>query len=751
MSISNVNSYLPFQNITPMENGTRHLIKMSNRHHQRHHKTSFLLALLVRYTYGHGSLIPAVISNHRTINAATVLLPLYTYYLPTIVTSSPLASFPAAVGLIGTAATGLDLDGSIGNNDDENNTKMGGTIYDRVLNWLQSKYSHNCGSTSGEEKGDRVQQEQCQNDEILDVTNGSDDDTKNGKEDEGTIFDLFSGWTNEKITPEQLERQKDESIADFFNMFITGRKTEKSPSSKEDEKSTNANSMSFAKDLFDTFVSMLNENKQSSGGSAAMKIVEEAQNFVIGMNNDTRTFRQTVNLLKESWINVKAAMDKSFGSLFSEQYLPPSLSSSSSLFRNPLLSLFYYLDHDESVKNPSWKRRTHRFFPSYDLRSLPALAELLYLAELAYFSSPAAIAEGLEGTGSTSSSNSDGGSNDQWVLVYAKTSASPNEPSHYVAIKKEQTRWFDSRLQVLISVRGTKELEDILTDALHDAVPYPTSTPDEDDDGNNEKTTGMAHAGIVQSGKWLVSTHIDLLKHLLSVSQKRKIQLSLVGHSLGAGVATIAAMEFNTYYGDLIDATAVGFGCPALLSRDLSDKVKPYVTTIVADTDVVPRMSGATIANKIMDVMEYDWTTRAQEDVRQLVSFLKRTVAGSWLWGSADGTSPLDAGAAFMETFLEGMRRKEGGVFGGGVRAERKEVVLVPPGECVHFYRDGSGGVSARYTPCDFFDEIDVSLTMVDDHLTPTGYYRLLLEAMRGYHADYNYRFRHDSIWRLFM
>jgi hypothetical protein len=107
-------------------------------------------------------------------------------------------------------------------------------------------------------------------------------------------------------------------------------------------------------------------------------------------------------------------------------------------------------------------------------------------------------------------------------------------------------------------------------------------------------------------------------------SQRKRIKLFLVGHSLGAGAAAIACIEFNDI--PKIEATCIGFGCPALVTKELSEKWKDKIITIVADSDCVPRMSGATLFNLLTDVSEFDWKPFAMEDVTQLVDFLAGVV-----------------------------------------------------------------------------------------------------------------------------
>ena len=79
-----------------------------------------------------------------------------------------------------------------------------------------------------------------------------------------------------------------------------------------------------------------------------------------------------------------------------------------------------------------------------------------------------------------------------------------------------------------------------------------------------------------------------------------------------------------------------------------------------------------------------------------------------------------------------------------GERAKRLTPELYPPGQCIHFYRDGFG-ISAAVTPNSYFGDIDVSRRMIDDHLFFTGYQKTLLEVMRMHTGDHHFRFDADK------
>ena len=128
---------------------------------------------------------------------------------------------------------------------------------------------------------------------------------------------------------------------------------------------------------------------------------------------------------------------------------------------------------------------------------------------------------------------------------------------------------------------------DLITDAMMEATDY-----------EYDGVQGKAHVGITRSGEYLTKRHKKLLSSLMQLSDKRKLDITLIGHSLGAGAATIAAMNMNSNQfatdigngGDVkVSANVIGFGCPALLSQNLSLMTRKFVTTVIADADVIPR------------------------------------------------------------------------------------------------------------------------------------------------------------------
>lgn len=401
-------------------------------------------------------------------------------------------------------------------------------------------------------------------------------------------------------------------------------------------------------------------------------------------------------------------------------------------------ALFYYLEHEDEVKSPSWKRRMHRFCRGIDGTKMDELNDALSLAKLSYADSVDQIREGLDKHSTP------------YDIVYCNVRSEPGKPAHFLAVQRVQPEgsYFDNsdKLHVILVTRGTKTVADAITDLLCDTEDY---------------QGGKAHSHILGSGSFIANKHRQMLLELCESSGKSSVDLLIIGHSLGAGAASIAGMEFNARKDSKIKARVIGFGCPAILSKDLAEK-SDFITTVLNDADVVPRLSGIAAANLLMNVLEFDWVPYAKRDIQSALADLQKRQP---ILFNADVVTKI---TAVVEPLLESFARDS---ITSGTK-ERLEVELVPPGKCVHLYRDGVG-FSGCYVPNTFCSEIDVSRRMIDgkcpehdsrqhrvflvlllcatvaylvlsvfaDHLLHSGYQQTLLEIERQRTGDLHFRF----------
>jgi hypothetical protein len=166
----------------------------------------------------------------------------------------------------------------------------------------------------------------------------------------------------------------------------------------------------------------------------------------------------------------------------------------------------------------------------------------------------------------------------------------------------------------------------------------------------------------------------------------------------------------------------------------LPKKYESQITTVIADADVVPRLSTATIANVLLDVMEFDWTLYARRDIAQALD--EARAAFPYLLSQSTSKSLMTLVDSMMETYIKPTIKKP--------TTDRVKPELYPPGSCVHLYKDGSG-IAGCIAPCTFFQEIDITRRMVDDHKIATGYEKYFLDLMRQYTNDHNFRFDDET------
>ena len=424
---------------------------------------------------------------------------------------------------------------------------------------------------------------------------------------------------------------------------------------------------------------------KSSSNEAVRNLIDSArENVDVGDVDDSASLEELYALFRDLWLT----LDKAFAGVVLSRFDPTAL--------------FYFLELEDEKKNPSWKRRVHRYMKGVDVRMVNDLFDALQFAHLAYACKESDIRDGLESF------------SEKYELVYYDPESKPGEPSHYLALKKGQSRWSNT-LDVILSVRGTDSIDDILTDSLGIPVEY---------------RGGKAHDGFVRSGKHIVELHKPLLEEMLRMSGKKKIKLRIYGHSLGGATGTIAGIEFND--DERFDVEAVGFGCPASLSKDLSEKYKGIITTVINDADCIPRMNCSTLANAAIAIMSYDYTPKARRDAEQALNELKNNA--SILIGESEVKLAMDLVDKAMKELIRPAILKN------DVPKSRIEPEIFPPGRCIHFYQDGRS-VSGSYAPCTFFDELDITRTMLDDHMIKRGYHRLFLELMREYHDDDHFAF----------
>jgi hypothetical protein len=187
-------------------------------------------------------------------------------------------------------------------------------------------------------------------------------------------------------------------------------------------------------------------------------------------------------------------------------------------------------------------------------------------------------------------------------------------------------------------------------------------------------------------------------------------------------------MEWNEH--DFIDVEMTGFGCPALVSKELAEGSTEHITSVIADNDCIPRLSLASLVNALLDVTQFDFTDCAKRDLEDVMDEIEM-----FLPNLLTGTMNREKIMTSLNKLLPDKKSFERGP------KERMEGILRPPGTAIHFFFDGFGITGSR-VGTDFFIEMDINRIMVHDHLFASGHNRILLENMRQHLNDNYFSFR---------
>ncbi|XP_070340271.1 diacylglycerol lipase-beta isoform X2 [Equus asinus] len=133
---------------------------------------------------------------------------------------------------------------------------------------------------------------------------------------------------------------------------------------------------------------------------------------------------------------------------------------------------------------------------------------------------------------------------------------------------------------IVVAVRGTMSLQDILTDL---------SAENETLNLECEVQDCSAHKGISQAARYVYRRLVNdgILSQAFSIAPEYR--LVIVGHSLGAGAAALLAIMLRQSHPQV---RCYAFSPPrGLLSKSLYEYSKSFIVSVVLGDDVIPRLS----------------------------------------------------------------------------------------------------------------------------------------------------------------
>lgn len=144
-------------------------------------------------------------------------------------------------------------------------------------------------------------------------------------------------------------------------------------------------------------------------------------------------------------------------------------------------------------------------------------------------------------------------------------------------------------------------------------------------------------------------------------------------------------IEFNENENDKIESHSLGFGTPAIVTRNLSESTKSTITTVINDADCVSRMSGPALCNAFLRGVSYNYTDDALEDLEQLAPFLKDNLP------LGDMILSTEIVVELRSDLADSLKDKFAMAPIVDLSKELRKIELIPPGKCIHIYREPGG------------------------------------------------------------
>jgi pimeloyl-ACP methyl ester carboxylesterase len=141
-----------------------------------------------------------------------------------------------------------------------------------------------------------------------------------------------------------------------------------------------------------------------------------------------------------------------------------------------------------------------------------------------------------------------------------------NRPAFFTCVVPEMRA-------VVLSIRSTKSITDLMTDYNYEPDTF---------------LGGAAHSGMAKAARWFaanIAPRLAVMREMFPNSRLR-----IVGHSLGAGVASLLCLLLRTARA-FHDVEAVIFAPPACISSELGAAAAMCITSIVNGGDFLPFLS----------------------------------------------------------------------------------------------------------------------------------------------------------------
>lgn len=168
-----------------------------------------------------------------------------------------------------------------------------------------------------------------------------------------------------------------------------------------------------------------------------------------------------------------------------------------------------------------------------------------------------------------------------YALLRHDVATEPGRVGHFIAVNHQDKL-------AIISIKGTSTFSDALTDILGQALDHTLQEPLKTE--ATVITDVRVHEGMYAAANMLCEDTKHLVENFF-LPQSYKIVVT--GHSLGAGVACLLGLFLHSRVAAVSkeNLRVLAFATPPCLDLATCQAMAPFTTSIVNNTDCVPRMS----------------------------------------------------------------------------------------------------------------------------------------------------------------
>lgn len=163
----------------------------------------------------------------------------------------------------------------------------------------------------------------------------------------------------------------------------------------------------------------------------------------------------------------------------------------------------------------------------------------------------------------------------------------------------------------LLLIRGSKSVQDLLTDIQA----HPEEIGLSSGSAPREEATGgfvdaFAHNGMLKAAMWIK----DRIVGSLRILHAEGYQITLAGHSLGAGCASLLAVMLQKEFPNL---QCFAYAVPACVNLHVAESCVDFVHSIVLRDDFVPRAKASNILKLVHELKGFKgcWRETASDDL----------------------------------------------------------------------------------------------------------------------------------------